>query len=219
MGRSSKSKTGFTSRVAKGLSAGRRAAVYNRVSTEDQDPALAMEDLRRAAAQRGLELALEVEETGSGARADRPGLLEVMRAARAGEVDVVVVARLDRFGRSTLDLLQNIRALGDAGVRFLCTQQAIDIAPAGDPMGQLILTVLAGVAQFEHAIIRERVRDGVRRAQKRGVKFGRPRVTGPSGAEVAGLRTVGKSWSEISSALGCTVATARARAAEFARIP
>jgi DNA invertase Pin-like site-specific DNA recombinase len=75
--------------------------------------------------------------------------------------------------------------------------------------------VLAAVAQFEHAIITERVRDGVRRARKRGVQFGRPRTSGPSGAEVTGLRREGRSWSEIAKALNCTVGLARLRAAEF----
>jgi DNA invertase Pin-like site-specific DNA recombinase len=215
MGRSSKSKGTFIATRTKGLSANPRAAIYNRVSTDDQDPKLAMEDLHRAARQRGFETTLEVEETGSGKRADRAGLLEIMRAARAGEVQVVVVARLDRFGRSTMDLLANIRALTDAGVRFVCTQQAIDVAGNTDPMGQLVLTIMAAMAQFEHDLITARVRDGVRRAQKRGVKFGRPRASGPSGAEVVGLRAEGRSWSEVARHLGCSVGLARLRATEF----
>src|SRR6266568_1328720 len=128
------------------------AAIYNRVSTVAQDAESAMDDLRRAAEQRGYTVALEVAETGSGARNDRPGLQRVLEAARKGQIGAVLVTRLDRFGRSSLDLLTNIRTLTDAGVRFSTTEQAIDIAPGGDPMGQLVLTVLAGVAQFEREV-------------------------------------------------------------------
>jgi putative DNA-invertase from lambdoid prophage Rac len=196
-----------------GLSAGQpRAAIYNRVSTTGQDATLAMEDLRRAAVQRGYHVALEIAETGSGKRNDRPGLQRVLEGARRSEVDAVFVMRLDRFGRSSLDLLTNIRAITDAGVRFACIEQAIDIQPSGDPMGQLVLTVLAGVAQFEHAIIVDRVREGQRRAMKRGVVFGRPRADGPDGDRVRELRTAGRSWSEVASELDCTVALARRRA-------
>jgi DNA invertase Pin-like site-specific DNA recombinase len=193
---------------------GKACAIYNRVSTSGQDPELAMADLRRAAQQRGYDVALEVAETGSGKRNDRPGLQRVLEAARRSEVSAVFVMRLDRFGRSSLDLLANIRTLSEAGVRFACVEQAIDVQPSGDPMGQLVLTVLAGVAQFEHAIIVDRVREGQRRAKARGVVFGRPRKRGPSAADVRALRSQHKSWSEVATALGCTPALARRRAAE-----
>jgi DNA invertase Pin-like site-specific DNA recombinase len=69
------------------------AALYHRVSTLDQEPTLA---------RLGLRAALQVEETGSGAPNDRPGLQRVMDAARRGDVDAVLVWKLDRFGRSAL---------------------------------------------------------------------------------------------------------------------
>ncbi len=192
---------------------GKACAVYNRVSTTGQDAKLAMDDLRRAATQRGYDVALEIVETGSGKRNDRPGLQRVLDAARKGEIVAVFVMRLDRFGRSSLDLLRNIQTITDAGVRFACIDQAIDIQPGGDPMGQLVLTVLAGVAQFEHAIIVDRVREGQRRAMERGVVFGRPVDESVSADEVRALRAQGKSWAEIADACGCTVAMARRRVA------
>lgn len=216
MGKTSKDKQTFTVTRTGGLSAGQRAAIYNRVSTVEQDPTKAIDDMRAATRQRGFEVALEIAETGSGKKNDRPGLLEVLAAARRGELDVVIVARLDRFGRSTMDLLQNIQILTDNGVRFLCTDQAIDIQAKGSPMSRLMLEMLAAIAQFEHGIITERVRDGVRRAKAKGVKFGRKRISGPSGAEVAGLRAGGLSWSQVAKKLGCNISLARARAAEFA---
>lgn len=187
------------------------AVIYNRVSTSSQgDPAKAMAELRQAATQRGYAVELAVAETGSGARNDRPGLQRVLEAARRGKVGAVLVTRLDRFGRSSLDLLGNIRSLTDAGCRFVCTEQAIDVRPGGDPMGQLILTVLAGVAEFERAIIRDRVREGQRRAKAKGVHLGRPvGENAPHRAAVWALRERGASWAKVAAELGCTVASAR----------
>jgi putative DNA-invertase from lambdoid prophage Rac len=187
-----------------------RAAIYNRVSTTSQgDPAKAMAELRAAAAQRGYAVSLEVAETGSGAKNNRPGLARVLEAARRGKVDALLVTRLDRFGRSSLDLLANIRALTDAGVRFVCTEQAIDIKPGGDPMANLILTVLAGVAEFERAIIRDRVLEGQRRAKRKGIHLGRPVTAQPDPASVARLRQDGRSWAGVSTELGATIGACR----------
>jgi len=100
-----------------------RAALYHRVSSLDQDPTLARRELLAAAARLGLRASLQVEETGSGARNDRPGLRRVMESARRGDIDAVIVWKLDRFGRSALDVLANIRELEGTGVRFLVTTQ------------------------------------------------------------------------------------------------
>jgi len=109
-----------------------RAALYHRVSTLDQDPTLARRELRAVAARLGLRVAVLVEEIGSGARNDRPGLRRIIEAARRGEADAVLVWKLDRFGRSALDVLANIRELENCGVRFIVTTQGIDIRPGGD---------------------------------------------------------------------------------------
>lgn len=194
-----------------------KAALYTRVSTAGQgDPAKAMDDLRDAARQRRAEVVLEVAETGSGARADRPGLAKVMDAARKGKVDLVLVPRLDRFGRSTVDLLHNIKALTDAGVRFACTEQAIDVSPKRDPMGQFMLTVLSAVAEFERALIRDRVVEGQRRAAKKGKHLGRPWGSVAKGewnevdpGKVVQMREDNKSWNQIAEELNCTRSAAR----------
>lgn len=185
-----------------------RAAVYHRVSTLDQDPELARSELRGACARMGADVALEVEETASGALNNRPGLQRVLRAARRGEVDVVVVWKLDRFGRSALDVLTNIRALTDAGARFVATSQGLDVKPGGDALSTLLLTVLAAVAEFERDLIRDRTRLGLERARKRGKKLGRPRVEVDI-AGVAALRSEGLSWKRVADALGVPEATLR----------
>jgi putative DNA-invertase from lambdoid prophage Rac len=186
------------------------AALYHRVSTLDQDPTLARRELRAAAGRLGLRAALEVEETGSGARNDRPGLRRVMEAARRGDIDAVLVWKLDRFGRSALDVLANIRELEGSGVRFLVTTQGIDVRPGGDALSHLIVTTLAAVAEFERDLIRERTRLGLERARACGVRLGRPPKPGrPSRADVVGVRRRGLSWTAAARALRCPVSTLR----------
>lgn len=190
-----------------------RAAVYHRASTVDQDATLAREELKAAAKARGFAVVMTIEETGSGARNDRPGLQRVLRAAQKHEVDVVLCWKLDRFARSALDLLANIQLLEDAGVRFIAVTQGIDIKPDGDPMSRLILTVLAGVAQFERQLIIERTRLGLEKARRSGKRLGRPRSTAVDPAAVASLRASGASWSAVAAQLGCTSSAARRAAA------
>lgn len=183
-------------------------ATYHRVSTLDQDPATARDELRAVAGRLGGEVVLAVEEMGSGARNDRPGLQRIMEAARRGRVDAVVVWKLDRFGRGALDVLANIRELEAAGARFIATTQGIDIRPGGDAMSRLILGVLAAVAEFERDLIRERTQLGLSRARRDGKRLGRPRSR-PSEDAVRSLRQKGHSWAFIAMALRCTPSAAR----------
>jgi DNA invertase Pin-like site-specific DNA recombinase len=192
-----------------------KVAIYHRVSTLDQDPTLAREELRSAAAARGMEVVLDVEETGSGARNDRPGLRRVLDAARRGQVGAVLVWKLDRAGRSALDLLSNIRTLQDAGVRFIVATQGIDMRPGGDAVSSLLLTVLAGVSEFERELIRERTRLGLAKARSKGTKLGRP-ARGPDVRDVVRLRASGASWSAVAKSLGCTPSAARRAATRLA---
>ena len=181
-----------------------RVATYHRVSTLDQNPTLAREELRAAAARLG-DLVLEVEEKGSGARNDRPGLQRLMEAVRRGKVDAVVTWKLDRFGRSALDLLANIRALDAAGVRFVATSQGLDIRPGGDAMSRLVFTLLAAIAEFERDLIRDRTRLGLRRARAAGKRLGRPpSMSSAQVAQARRLRASGRSWSEVGEAVGAS---------------
>lgn len=154
------------------------AVTYHRVSTRDQRPELAREELRRAARARGLRLVEEVEETGSGARNDRPGLARVFELARAGHVAHVLVWKLDRFGRSVLDVLSNVQELELAGVTFSATSQGLEVGPRAGPMGRLVLTILAAIAELERETISERTLLGLEAARRRGVKLGRPKKWG-----------------------------------------
>lgn len=195
------------------LTAGPRIGLYHRVSTLDQDPTLADTELRRHVLRLGGHVSLSVTETASGMWNGRPGLQRVLEAARRGEVDAVIVYKLDRFGRSALDVLANIETLSAAGVRFIAATQGLDVKPGGDAMSRLMLTVLAAVAEFERDLIRERTLLGHAKARASGKHLGRPFEEGPTAAKVNALRRTGKSWAEVAKALGCTVGMARRRSA------
>ena len=153
-----------------------RAVTYHRVSTRDQDPTLARAELRRAAALRGLEIIEEVEETGSGARMARPGLDRVMELVNHHLVTHVLVWKLDRFGRSLLDIVWQIESIERAGVTFISVTQGIEIGwGVAGAMGKLVLHIMAAMAEFERTLGIERTQLGMGAARARGVKFGRPK--------------------------------------------
>ena len=186
-----------------------RAALYHRVSTVDQNPHASRAELRSAARRLGLRVVTDVRETGSGANNHRPGLVKVLQAAQQGEIDTVLVWKLDRFGRSAFDLLGNIRQLEAAGVRFMAVTQGIDIRPGGDPMSRLLLTMLSAVAEFERDLVVERTRLGLANARRAGRRLGRPPVALPLAAKVQELKGAGATWAEIAEQLKCTVWAAR----------
>jgi DNA invertase Pin-like site-specific DNA recombinase len=137
---------------------------YARVSTDDQDLALQRAALKEAGCRRIF------EEKVSGATRDRPQLTRLLDHIR--EQDVLVVARLDRLARSTRDLLEIAELLRDAGagLRSLGEPWADTTSAAG----RMVLTVFAGMAEFERALIHQRTSRGRDAAMKRGVRFGRP---------------------------------------------
>ena len=145
---------------------------YARVSTDDQTLDRQRERLREAGCERLF------EEKMSGARRDRPELARLLDQLRKD--DVVVVTRLDRLARSTgnlLEIAETIRAK-DAGLRSLAEPWADTTSPAG----RMVLTVFAGIAEFERELIRLRTDEGRQAAKKRGVTFGRPPKLRPSSA-------------------------------------
>lgn len=186
-----------------------RAALYHRVSTVDQNKHAARTELRAAARRLGLRVVLDVRETGSGANNHRPGLVRVLQAAQRGDIEAVLVWKLDRFGRSAFDLLGNIRQLEAAAVRFMAVTQGIDIRPSGDPMSRLLLTMLSAVAEFERDLVVERTRLGLANARRAGRRLGRPPVSLPPAAKVRQLKADGATWAAIADQLKCTVWAAR----------
>lgn len=185
-----------------------KVAIYHRVSTRDQDPQAARTELEAHAARLGATVAMLEEETAS-TRKERAGLQRILQAAERGKVDCVLVWKLDRFGRSVLDVLANVRRLETAGVRLVVTTQSLDIRPDGDAVSRLTLTVLGAVAEFERDLIRERTLMGLARARKQGRVGGRPRTVQVDRAAVVQLREAGRSWAEVAAELGCSPAAAR----------
>lgn len=186
------------------------AAIYHRVSTLDQNAGAAGRELGDLAKRLGLRVTMDVRETASGMTHNRPGLARVMDAARAGKISAVLVWKLDRFGRSALDLLGRLRELDSAGVRFIVATQGIDLRPGGDAMSRLLLTMLAAIAEFERDLISDRTRLGLARARRAGKQLGRPAAKRPAAAKVRALRAQQLSWSQVAAKLGCSEWTARA---------
>ena len=163
-------------------------------------------ELREYIARRGWGPADEFVDTGvSGTKASRPALDRLMAAAGHRDFDAVLVYKIDRFGRSVLHLSQQLAALTSYGVRFIAVSQGID-TDASNPSSRLMLTILAGVAEFEREIIRERTLSGVCAAKARGKVLGRPRRVFRRD-EVIRLRTEGRSWRAIARELGAPVST------------
>jgi DNA invertase Pin-like site-specific DNA recombinase len=151
-----------------------RVGVYGRVSTVEQDPASQLHDLRRYAEHRGWTIAEEFIDHGiSGMKDSRPALNRLMAAARQRRLDVVLVWRFDRFARSTSHLIRALDEFRSLGVAFCSFSEALDTST---PTGKVMFAVIAAMAEFERALIQERVRAGLRRARAAGVQLGRPRV-------------------------------------------
>ncbi|MBX6311455.1 MAG: recombinase family protein [Isosphaeraceae bacterium] len=142
---------------------------YARVSTEDQNLAIQLQALEQVGCRRMF------QEKVSGARRQRPELARMLEQLREG--DTVIVWKLDRLARSTRDLLEIADAIdkAGAGLRSLSEPWADTTSPAG----RMVLTVFAGIAEFERELIRERTGAGRIAAKKRGVRFGRPASLNP----------------------------------------
>lgn len=171
---------------------------YARVSTLGQSLTAQIEQLRAAGCDR------IYMETASGARSDRKQLKRVLREIRKD--DVLVVTRLDRLARSTIDLLSTIAAVAERGARF--KSLAEPWADTTTPAGRFVLTVLGGLAEFERHLIRERTLEGRERARQAGVKFGpKPKLTGAQREEVKRRRAEGHSLRKIGRDLGVSANT------------
>jgi putative DNA-invertase from lambdoid prophage Rac len=175
-----------------------RAGLYARVSTNDQQT-LAMQNraMREYAARRGWAIALQVREVGSGA-AKRQAREKLLEAARRREIDVVLVWRLDRWGRSVTDLLATLQELEHLGVGFVSMTEALDLTT---PAGRAMAGLLAIFAEFEREILRERTRAGLAQARQNGVWLGRPITAGLHTPEIRKLYRDGVAKAEIARRL------------------
>src|SRR5882757_1746373 len=130
--------------------------------------------MREYAARRGWTIAMQVREVGSGA-ARRNAREKLLEAARRREIDLVLVWRLDRWGRSVTDLLATLQELQHLDVGFVSLTEALDLTT---PAGRAMAGLLAIFAEFEREILRERTRAGLAHARLSGKRLGRPETAG-----------------------------------------
>jgi DNA invertase Pin-like site-specific DNA recombinase len=175
-----------------------RAGLYARVSTVDQQT-LTMQNraMREYAARRGWTITLQVRDVNSGA-AKREAREKLLEAARRREIDVVLVWRLDRWGRSVTDLLVTLQELEHLGVGFVSLTEALDLTT---PAGRAMAGLLSVFSEFEREILRERTRAGLAQARLNGRRLGRPLTAGLRAAEIRKLNRADVSKSEIARQL------------------
>ena len=151
----------------------RRVALYARVSTSDQDPGPQIDRLRQWAKASNLQVVGEYVEIASGRLVRRPEQDRVMAAARGHQVHAVAVAKLDRWGRSLIDLRRTIQVMADAGVAFYAVESGLSYE-RDTPAGTFFLNMLGACAEFEAGLISERTREGLAARKSAGVHLGRP---------------------------------------------
>lgn len=175
-----------------------RVGLYARVSKHDQQTLpLQIRSMREYAANRGWTIALQVREVGSGA-AQRELRDQLLDAARRREIDAVLVWRLDRWGRSMADLVGTLEELAHLGVGFVSLTEALDMTTA---TGRAMAGLLSVFAQFEHDLLRERVRAGLAEAKLKGKRLGRPRTMDAHAGRIRKLHRAGISKAEIARRL------------------
>jgi DNA invertase Pin-like site-specific DNA recombinase len=176
-----------------------RAALYARVSTHDQQTlGLQVEAMTAYIKGRGWDLVSQVRDVGSGVK-ERSGRERLLKAARRRELDVMVVWRLDRWGRSLPDLVVTLRELTELGVGFVSLTEALDLTT---PTGRAMAGMVAVFAEFEREVLRERVRAGIAQARREGRLHGRPRTASLKADEIHRLKAERVSHSEIARRLG-----------------
>ena len=174
-----------------------RAGLYARVSTNDQTLAMQNRAMREYAARRGWTITMQIREVNSGA-ARREARERLLEAARRREIDLVLVWRLDRWGRSVTHLLATLQELEHLGVGFVSLTEALDLTT---PAGRAMAGMLAIFAEFEREILRERTKAGLAHARENGKRLGRPASAAAHAAEVRKLYRAGLSKSEIARRL------------------
>jgi len=144
-------------------------AIYCRVSTRDQNPENQVIQLKEYAERNNFEF--EIFQERESTRKTRPIKYELMQRLRQKEFDTVIVWKLDRWARSTIELLSEVTELHDKGVNFISLQDNIDLSTS---TGKLQFRLLSAFAEFERDIIKDRTLLGLERAKRQGKKLGRP---------------------------------------------
>jgi DNA invertase Pin-like site-specific DNA recombinase len=196
----------------------KRAALYVRVSTDKQTVENQIAKLTEVANARGWQIVEVYRDAGiSGAkgRDQRPGLDQMLKDAQRGKFDVAMSWAIDRMGRSLIDLLDTIRHLEACHVDLYLDQQQNDTTT---PAGKLMFQVVGAFAEFERAMIRQRVHAGLKRAVANGKKLGRP-LNDPNAVEKARKElTKGIGIGKVAKSVGLGVGTVHKLAREMAAV-
>ena len=176
-----------------------KVGIYARVSTHDQQTlAMQIEAMKKYAQAREWHIEIEIAEVGSGVK-ERPKRDELLNQARRRQIDVIIVWKLDRWGRSVNDLFHTLNELNRLGVGFISLTEALDLTTA---TGRAMAGLLAIFAEFEREILRERVKAGIAHARQKGRNHGRPVTIKKYEEEITKLFKAGLSKSVIAKQLG-----------------
>jgi DNA invertase Pin-like site-specific DNA recombinase len=201
--------------------AGKRVALYLRVSTTGQTTANQRRELAAVADRHGWEVVQVFSDDGiSGAkgRKDRPGLDALLKGVARRDFDMVAAWSVDRLGRSLQDLIEVLSDLHAKGVDLYLHQQGLDTST---PSGRAMYQMMGVFAEFERAIIRERVMSGLARAKAEGITLGRPALEDADAAKVKAIKAelaAGKGIRRIARELQAGVGTVMRIKAELASL-
>lgn len=184
-----------------------KAALYARVSRADQQTIPAqLSEMREYCARRSWQIVGEFEEQASGAKTDRPQRKELMRLVQRGKVEVVLVWKLDRWGRSTVDLLSTLKEIHGCGAAFVSITEGLDLTT---PSGRMMAGMLAVFAEFEREMIIARTVEGLKLAREKGKTLGRPKVSEEKKAHILAFAKEGHKSPKISELTGIPASTVR----------
>jgi DNA invertase Pin-like site-specific DNA recombinase len=181
----------------------KKAVLYARISTPQQNLETQLADLRIMAAQRGYKVTVEYKDCVSGAKAKRPGLDRLLADARDHQFDAVFVAAFDRMARNVRHFLAVVDELSQLGIEFISRRENIDTT---GPLGRAVILLVSSLSEIERDLLKDRVRLGMRRARLEGRQIGRA----PLNIDRAGLvrdRRAGMSLTKVSKKYGVSRGT------------
>lgn len=147
--------------------------IYVRVSTTDQSTQLQLNEIGQYIKLRGLGLQQKIyDDSGiSGTTSKRPALKQLIQDCREKKISTVVIWKLDRLFRSLKDLILTLQEMSESGIQFISIKDNIDLTSAS---GRLYMHMIGAFAEFEAALIKERVKAGMNNAKIHGTKSGKP---------------------------------------------
>ena len=192
-----------------------KVALYARCSTTDkgQDPELQLTPLREYCKKREFIIAGEYIDNGqSGSKDRRPQLDLLMDAARKRQIDIILVWKLDRFGRSLRQLVTALDELSGLGVGFISYQDNLDFSTA---QGRLMFHIIGSMAEFERELIGERVKAGLANAKRKGKRLGRKPIAPVITEKAQQLRKQGDSFRTIARKLDLSLGSVHKTLSNF----